>query len=148
MVKREKLIKNTGTELPIWEKIRSARAARGMTQHQLAVATGMTVTAISGLENGRRPTPRLDTIQRLSKALDINLIEIGPKDKPEITTEYIKKSLSSFLKSPMAKSLRLSAKERSELAELKWFNPHEKPTHMDWADWIRLRRRVRAINGG
>ena len=134
--------------LPIKDKIRLARKMKDMTQQELSMRTGMTVTAISGLENGRRPTPRIDTIQRLSKALEVDLMAIEASGSGAVTTEYVQGSLLKFLRSPLAKSLKISAKEKKELAELKWFNPKEKPTDLDWADWIRLRRRVRAINGG
>ena len=133
--------------LPIKDKIRLARKMKDMTQQQLSMLTGMTVTAISGLENGRRPTPRIDTIQRLSKALEVDLMAIEASGSNAATTEYVQGSLLKFLRSPLAKSLKISAKEKKELSQLKWFNPREKPTDLDWADWIRLRRRVRAVNG-
>ena len=145
----KKSSKKTGVpdEGLVGDMVRRYREARGQTQHELGIESGMAAAAISNIECGRIRSPRLETIQRLEKALGASLrVENGPEDS--ISAKYVKKSLNKFLASPMAKSLKLNAKEVSELGELKWFNPKERPSDMDWADWIRLRRRVREINGG
>lgn len=51
--------------------MREARQRRGMTQDDVAEASGLDQTTISDLETGRNTNPRLDTIRRLAKALRI-----------------------------------------------------------------------------
>lgn len=43
------------------------------TQEQAALATGVHQTTISGLENGEHPSPRLDTLQKLSTGYGVTL---------------------------------------------------------------------------
>lgn len=54
-------------------RMKHARTARGMTQYQLAMATGLTVTAITNLESGRTRYPRLVTMERIAWALGVEL---------------------------------------------------------------------------
>lgn len=139
--------RNTSVEAsiktPLGELIKSLRESLGLTQHELAIKAEMQAAAISSIECGRIQSPTIRTIERLEAALGSSL-----RHNDEVVEDYVGRSLDKFLSSDVAKSLDLSAKERKELGELKWFNPREKPTVLDWADWIRLRRRVRAVNGG
>ena len=126
---------------PIWERIKMARISRGMTQQELSMATGMTVTAISGLENVRRPTPRIDTIQRLSDALGTNLLETAVRQ--EVPSSKVLNSLDKFLSSEMARALHIKKDEAIELRALRFFSNGDKIQDIDWVDWLRLRRRVK-----
>ena len=139
-----KKVKGSGLDFD-GERLKALRQALGETQHDLGIRTGMQAAAISNLECGVIKSPRISTIRRLEEALGSSL-RVGPGE--EEMHGYLKLSLESFLRSPLGKSLKLTAKEKAELAELRWFNPAEKPSELDWADWIRLRRRVREINGG
>jgi transcriptional regulator with XRE-family HTH domain len=55
------------------EKLRAIRAIRGMTQSQLAIATGVSPTAISEFEAGKRDM-RASTIVKLCEALGVTVV--------------------------------------------------------------------------
>jgi transcriptional regulator with XRE-family HTH domain len=57
--------------------LRALREAAGLTQEQLASATGLHQTTISDLELGQRVDVRLSTIRALAKALDRSTDEIA-----------------------------------------------------------------------
>jgi DNA-binding XRE family transcriptional regulator len=60
------------------------RAARGLSQRELANLVGTTQSAIARLESGGRP-PRIDTLLRIADALDCDLhVTLTPR---EDTTE-------------------------------------------------------------
>jgi transcriptional regulator with XRE-family HTH domain len=62
----------------IADQVAERRLALGMSQHELAQAVGTTQSAIARLETGGRP-PRIDTLLRISEALDCDLIvELRP----------------------------------------------------------------------
>jgi transcriptional regulator with XRE-family HTH domain len=50
--------------------VRRLRMAAGLTQEQLGAACDMDLSAVSRLERGHR-NPRLDTLVRLARALDV-----------------------------------------------------------------------------
>src|SRR6476469_3542155 len=53
-------------------QVAAQRAARGLSQAELAELTGTTQSAIARLESGRR-APRVDTLLRVANALDCEL---------------------------------------------------------------------------
>jgi tetratricopeptide (TPR) repeat protein/transcriptional regulator with XRE-family HTH domain len=53
------------------ELLRQLRLGAGLTQEALAERSGLSVDAISALENGRRRRPRSDTVSLLAGALDL-----------------------------------------------------------------------------
>ena len=55
--------------------LRAARAARGLTQEELANASGLHRTEISLLERGKR-TPLLETLVAISRALGMTPAEL------------------------------------------------------------------------
>jgi ribosome-binding protein aMBF1 (putative translation factor) len=67
----------------IAEQVTAQRQARGLSQAELAALCGTTQSAIARLESGGRP-PRIDTLLRVSNALDCNLIvELRPRTVPK-----------------------------------------------------------------
>jgi ribosome-binding protein aMBF1 (putative translation factor) len=67
----------------IAEQVAAQRQARGLSQAELAALCGTTQSAIARLESGGRP-PRIDTLLRVSNALDCNLVvELRPRTAPE-----------------------------------------------------------------
>lgn len=67
----------------IAEQVAVQRQARGLSQAELAALCGTTQSAIARLESGGRP-PRIDTLLRVSNALDCNLVvELKPRTVPE-----------------------------------------------------------------
>lgn len=63
-------------------EVAGQRAARGLSQQELAELCGTTQSAIARLESGRR-APRLDTLLRIANALDCEL-DVG--FRPRTTT--------------------------------------------------------------
>jgi transcriptional regulator with XRE-family HTH domain len=57
---------NFGTEL------KRLRMSRDLTVNELADASGISAAQISRIENGKRNTPKADTIQALASALNIS----------------------------------------------------------------------------
>ena len=63
----------------IADQVSEQRAARGLSQRELAQLTGTTQSAIARLERGGRP-PRIDTLLRIAEALDCQLVvELRPR---------------------------------------------------------------------
>jgi transcriptional regulator with XRE-family HTH domain len=54
------------------QKLARLRRAKGFSQFDLAVATGIPTGTIQGWEQGRR-LPRLDALQKVAKALEVDL---------------------------------------------------------------------------
>ncbi|WP_127532777.1 helix-turn-helix domain-containing protein [Paenibacillus kobensis] len=54
------------------EYIRETREKRGMTVNQLAIYSGVSSGLISKLENGKRGTPKPDTIEKIAKGLKVD----------------------------------------------------------------------------
>lgn len=57
------------------------RVERGMSMRELSEKSGMSVAAISKLENGRTTTVRPTNAQRISKALEADLNELFVVDR-------------------------------------------------------------------
>ncbi len=54
-------------------RLKEFRLAAGLSQQDLAVRAGLSLSAIAGIENGRVPTPRLDTCRAIAAALSAAL---------------------------------------------------------------------------
>jgi transcriptional regulator with XRE-family HTH domain len=52
-------------------RLRSLREKAGMTQMQLAMNAGVSLSLVAQIEQGARPDPRLSTLLSLAKALGI-----------------------------------------------------------------------------
>jgi predicted transcriptional regulator len=64
----------------IADGVAEQRAAKGLSQRQLAELCGTTQSAIARLERGGRP-PRIDTLLRIADALDCDLlVELQPRN--------------------------------------------------------------------
>jgi DNA-binding XRE family transcriptional regulator len=60
-------------------QVAERRAARGLSQRELADLVGTTQSAIARLESGGRP-PRIDTLLRIADALECDLhVELTPR---------------------------------------------------------------------
>ena len=67
----------------IASQVAEQRAARGLSQRELAELVGTTQSAIARLEAGGRP-PRIDTLLRIAEALDCELaVELRPRTQVE-----------------------------------------------------------------
>ncbi len=67
------------------QRLRRLRAQRQLTQEDLCERAGISVDAVSRIENGNR-TPTLETLQRLSRALGVRVVDlVGTGDLPRIS---------------------------------------------------------------
>lgn len=68
-------------------KLKQARMAKGLTQKELAEATGMSLRTLQHLERGARDLNQAAalTVYAIAKALDVEMTEL--LDIPEETTE-------------------------------------------------------------
>lgn len=57
-------------------RLKELREKRGLTQEQLADLSGVNQSAISFIENGTTASPKLDTLQKLARALGVSLEEL------------------------------------------------------------------------
>ena len=69
--------------LDISAQIRGWRAAKGLTQKELADAVGMKQSVISELETGVRKGVTTTTLERIAAGLDITLAELLCKQPTE-----------------------------------------------------------------
>jgi HTH-type transcriptional regulator/antitoxin HipB len=58
---------------PIGELLRAAREKAGITQAELSERTGLPVSRISEMENGKEDNPKLKKLQDYAKALGVPL---------------------------------------------------------------------------
>ncbi|QDL94492.1 helix-turn-helix transcriptional regulator (plasmid) [Paroceanicella profunda] len=67
------------------QRMRAARAARGLNLHQLARLTGISASALSLIETAKRD-PRVTTLSRIARALRLPMSALlegpGPDDTP------------------------------------------------------------------
>lgn len=57
-------------------KIRDIREAKGMTQEELAVTSGVSRVTISGLENGTERATTTKTLVKIARALGVSVDQI------------------------------------------------------------------------
>ena len=74
-------IMKEGDNLSTGEKIKQARKEAGLTQKELGDKLGITYQQIGQYENGKRK-PKLETLQRIADALEIEMLSL-------LTKEYI-----------------------------------------------------------
>lgn len=60
----------------IGKNIRKIRKVRGMTQFVLSEASGISRSYIGDLENGRRHSMSIDTLQKLADKLDVSIFDL------------------------------------------------------------------------
>ena len=67
-------------------KLRELREARGLTQGQLAVKSGVGQSHISRLEAGQRPNAKVSTVARLAHALGVGIDDLlaSPRKFPRL----------------------------------------------------------------
>jgi len=63
------------------ERIRFAMEMRGMTQADLARATGMNTSNIAYIVTGQTKDPRFDSVVKIARALDVSLEYLAGREK-------------------------------------------------------------------
>jgi transcriptional regulator with XRE-family HTH domain len=66
--------------MPLKERLRELRAAKGLTQMELAAAAGLTLSGVTQMEAGKIKNPRLDTLQALARVLGCTLDDLARGD--------------------------------------------------------------------
>lgn len=61
-----------GREHELGALVRSYRRSAGLTQHGLAANSGLSIAAVRDIEQGRRPSPRKESLAALAKALGLD----------------------------------------------------------------------------
>ena len=82
----------------IGEKLKKIRKAKKITLKQLEKIKGISNNYISDLENGRRVNPSIEKLEKLAKALDVNVVDFY--DKP-VLTDKDKKAINKDLSEVM-----------------------------------------------
>ncbi len=57
---------------PLAERLKKIREKAGMSQQDLAVKAGLSISSVSQIEQGKKPDPRVSTIQALASALGVD----------------------------------------------------------------------------
>jgi transcriptional regulator with XRE-family HTH domain len=66
----------------IGQSVKDLRAAVGLTQQELAVKAGLSVSVVSQIEQGTNADPRLSTLAALARALGVNLDQLAGGTTP------------------------------------------------------------------
>jgi putative transcriptional regulator len=83
--------------MPLKERLRELRKAADLTQQDLAVKSGLTLSAVVQLESGKIKDPRMTTLLALARALNVTLDELvsqedgGPEEPKKPTPKKPKK---------------------------------------------------------
>ncbi|HMH31191.1 MAG TPA: helix-turn-helix transcriptional regulator [Methylomirabilota bacterium] len=65
----------TSASQKLGKRLKQLRLESGLTQEKLSIATGLSQTYISGVENGIR-NPSIKTLDKLAKALGVSISDI------------------------------------------------------------------------
>lgn len=82
----------------VGENLKRIRKTKKMTLKQLEEITGITNSYISAIENGRKKNPSTEILEKLAKALDVNVVDFY--DKP-VLTDKDKKDINKDLNEVM-----------------------------------------------
>lgn len=93
----------------IGSRIKELRRLKNMSQETLSEKVGISSKYLSSIERGKE-NPTLDTLIRLSKALDVELYDMFALSHHGKTARDLKALISSFLKDSDTDKLRLTAK--------------------------------------
>lgn len=75
-----RLMARTSATQKLGKRIRLLREEAGLSQEKLGIATGLSQTYISGIENGTR-NPSIKTLDKLAKALGVSISDITNFDR-------------------------------------------------------------------
>ena len=110
--------------LPLGENLARIRAARGLTQDDLAQASGVSVDTISRLERGAHATARRSTLQALSLAMGTDparLLGIHPPEQDTAGAEQLRRAVRALDLPDLAEPVDvLSLPELHDAASLAW----------------------------
>ena len=122
----------------IRERLRQERTQAGLSQAQLAAATGLSKTYIVRLETDSSANPSLEVLGRLAEALDMTIADLigTPRLQFELNEAAIPVSLKRY-----AAEVQLPRTELRTLASIRWRRGEEPQTSKRW-DYIRQQLRI------
>lgn len=82
----------------VGENLKRIRKTKKMTLKQLEEITGITNSYISAIENGRKKNPSTEILEKLAKALDVNVVDFYDKS---VLTDKDKKDINKDLNEVM-----------------------------------------------
>ena len=99
------------------ERLKALRAARNMTQRELATKAQVTFSYISRLEAGGA-APGIDLLQELAQALDANVADLLPgPEAGEVSRDDVKELFDALLPKAGPETLSMLAMILARLAE-------------------------------
>ena len=99
------------------ERLKALRAARNMTQRELATKAQVTFSYISRLEAGGA-APGIDLLQKLALALDANVADLLPgPEAGEVSRDDVKELFDALLPKAGPETLSMLAMILTRLAE-------------------------------
>jgi len=99
-----------GPGLIINDRIRATRKHKGLNASDLARLTGLNQSEISQIESGRKRSPRLDTIQRIARALDVSIDFLsGSYEYDSLDKALATESLNLYLRDVKLEERQVSA---------------------------------------
>ncbi|MFC0905291.1 helix-turn-helix domain-containing protein [Clostridium sp. MT-14] len=94
----------------IGDKIKNIRKTKGLSQKKLAEASGISPSYLQQLELGQKKNPSIDVLNKISKALDINIKELIPYTTEEQRNASSLKIINNLIdKNPQYKEKILDA---------------------------------------
>ena len=69
-----------GLLMPLKDRIKQLRTAADLTQQDLAVMAGLSISSVVQIERGIIPDPRMSTLRALAKALGVSMDELAAED--------------------------------------------------------------------
>jgi transcriptional regulator with XRE-family HTH domain len=72
-----------GVIMPVGDRLRKLRTDAGLTQQELAMRAGLSVSVVAQTEQGVNDDPRLSTLRALARALGVTINDLtGDEDEP------------------------------------------------------------------
>jgi transcriptional regulator with XRE-family HTH domain len=68
--------------MPLKDRLRQLRTAADLTQQDLAMKAGLSISSVVQIERGLIPDPRMTTLRALAKALRVSMDELAAEDAP------------------------------------------------------------------
>lgn len=100
---------DTAARAAFGQQLKGFRAAVGITQEALSERSGISVDAISALENGRRSRPRRHTVRALADALDL-----CPGDRERLASAAAPDAVADPVTGPCANETGLPGHSKGE----------------------------------
>ncbi|WP_407673438.1 helix-turn-helix domain-containing protein [Paenibacillus silvisoli] len=131
--------------------LRRLREQRGFTLNQFAIYAGVSNGLISKIENGKRGTPKPETIEKLAKALKMEYSELmvlaGYSDEKEKSSSDAAIDSANELIHYL-EVLELSNEEIVEKMDFRVDNLRLTPEEaMEFVDFVRVKRLMKKQNG-